>query len=252
MSDHPAGAASPTARLATEEWLNGSPTRPANGTWSLDDTVPISPDEAIVRGGTPLYEALKLVMDVTAALLLLIVVALVMLVVALVIRLEAPGSIFYCQRRIGRNGRPFTMLKFRTMIAERRRSPGLPPPGVGERRRAHKTRADPRVTSVGRLLRRTSIDELPQLINVLRGDMSLVGPRPELPAIVESYQPWQHARHLVRPGITGWWQINRNGTRLMHEDVAMDIYYVKNRSLRLDLLILARTVGVVVTGRGAF
>jgi lipopolysaccharide/colanic/teichoic acid biosynthesis glycosyltransferase len=108
------------------------------------------------------------------------------------------------------------------------------------------------VTPLGRFLRRTSLDELPQLWNVLRGDMSLVGPRPELPEIVARYEEWQHVRHTVRPGLTGWWQVNRPPDRLMHEVVELDIYYVKHRSLALDLKILLRTVSAVLRGTGAF
>jgi lipopolysaccharide/colanic/teichoic acid biosynthesis glycosyltransferase len=96
------------------------------------------------------------------------------------------------------------------------------------------------------------MDELPQLWNVLAGDMSLVGPRPELPEIVARYEPWQHARHLVTPGMTGWWQVNRDAYRLMHEATELDLHYVRNQSLWLDLWILVRTVGAIVNGTGAF
>ena len=121
-----------------------------------------------------------------------------------------------------------------------------------DRRRTHKTRHDPRVTRIGRVLRRTSLDELPQLWNVLKGDMSLVGPRPELPQIVMRYEEWQHARHLVTPGLTGWWQVNRDGQRLMHEATELDLYYVQNQGWSLDIAILARTVRTVLVGNGAF
>jgi lipopolysaccharide/colanic/teichoic acid biosynthesis glycosyltransferase len=143
------------------------------------------------------------------------------------------------------------MLKFRTMRAERRLRPSGPPSGA-ERRRRHKSIGDPRVTRVGHVLRRTCFDELPQLLNVLRGEMSLVGPRPELPSIVDTYEPWQHWRHLVTPGITGWWQVNRAADQLMHEATELDIYYVQHHSLLLDLKIIARTFGAVIDGRGAY
>jgi lipopolysaccharide/colanic/teichoic acid biosynthesis glycosyltransferase len=116
----------------------------------------------------------------------------------------------------------------------------------------HKMPDDPRVTRAGRLLRRTSVDEWPQLINVIRGQMSLVGPRPELPNIVKTYEPWQHLRHLVRPGMTGWWQVQGRSDLPMHEHTELDLYYVKHVSFRLDLQITARTVGVVLRGLGAF
>ena len=101
-------------------------------------------------------------------------------------------------------------------------------------------------------MRRTCLDEVPQLWNVLRGEMSLVGPRPELPEIVARYEPWQHQRHAVTPGLTGWWQVNRNGRRLMHESTELDLYYLEHWSVGLDLVILCRTLLIVIRGVGAF
>jgi exopolysaccharide biosynthesis polyprenyl glycosylphosphotransferase len=195
---------------------------------------------------------LKRTIDVVLATLLLILCIPFALGIALAIKLGSPGPILFSQDRVGRYGHRFRMYKFRTMRPDRRRLNVGPPPGQPERRVAHKTQHDPRVTRVGKILRRTSLDELPQLINVLRGDMSLVGPRPELPSIVANYEPWQHARHAVLPGITGWWQIKRDGTRLMHEATELDIYYVAHWSIALDLLILWRTIAHVLRGVGAF
>ncbi len=118
--------------------------------------------------------------------------------------------------------------------------------------RSRKARNDPRVTRVGRFLRRTSLDELPQLFNVLRGDMSLVGPRPELPEIVATYEAWQHDRHRVLPGLSGWWQIHGRSDKPMHQHTELDIYYVSHVSFLLDVYILLRTLVVVIAGRGAF
>jgi lipopolysaccharide/colanic/teichoic acid biosynthesis glycosyltransferase len=116
----------------------------------------------------------------------------------------------------------------------------------------HKTRDDPRVTKIGKILRRTSLDEFPQFINVLKGEMSLVGPRPELPYLVERYEPWQRKRFAMPPGITGWWQVGGRSDRPMHMNTEDDLYYVKNYSIWLDIVILIKTVGAVIKGKGAF
>ncbi len=116
----------------------------------------------------------------------------------------------------------------------------------------HKTRADPRVTPMGRFLRRTSLDELPQLFNVLAGSMSLVGPRPELPHLVENYQPWQRKRFTVPPGMTGWWQVTGRSDKPMHLHTEDDLYYISNYSIWLDIVILIRTVWQVLIGRGSY
>jgi lipopolysaccharide/colanic/teichoic acid biosynthesis glycosyltransferase len=197
------------------------------------------------------YLVVKRGLDVVVSLTLLIILAPLLVAIALIVVLDSEGPVLFRQTRVGQHGRHFAMLKFRTMRAERRRS-NAGPPGGSERRRRHKSVGDPRVTRVGRMLRRTCLDELPQLWNVLLGEMSLVGPRPELPSIVEIYEPWQHVRHLVAPGITGWWQVNRAEDRLMHEATELDIYYVQHHSLLLDVRIIARTLGAVIDGRGAY
>jgi exopolysaccharide biosynthesis polyprenyl glycosylphosphotransferase len=205
------------------------------------------------------YTRCKRALDIVVAAVLLVLLLPLLLVIAVAVKLSSPGPVLYLQPRIGRYGRPFDMLKFRTMGPDRRHHNDGPPDGTQERRRYHKTRQagrDPRVTRVGRLLRRTSLDELPQLWNVLRGEMSLIGPRPEMPYLVAGYQSWQHARHLVRPGITGWWQVNRSDGWLegvlMHEATDLDLYYVQHQSPWLDLQIVLRTFGAVVRGSGAY
>jgi lipopolysaccharide/colanic/teichoic acid biosynthesis glycosyltransferase len=115
-----------------------------------------------------------------------------------------------------------------------------------------KQRGDDRVTRTGKFIRRTSLDELPQLWNVVKGEMSLVGPRPELPSIVANYEPWQRKRFAVPPGMTGWWQVNGRAERSMHLNTEIDLYYIQNYSILLDVQILLRTLGAVVRGRGAF
>lgn len=189
---------------------------------------------------------LKRAFDILLVILLLPLILPLLLLIAIAIRLDDGGAALFRQPRVGENGRVFTMLKFRTMHAKSRRV-GLKNVNV-----AHKRKEDSRVTRVGLFLRRSSLDELPQLLNVLRGEMSLVGPRPELPALVERYEPWQRKRFAVPPGVTGWWQVNGRGDRPMHLHTEDDLYYVQHYSIGLDLFILLKTVWTVLSGRGAF
>jgi lipopolysaccharide/colanic/teichoic acid biosynthesis glycosyltransferase len=192
----------------------------------------------------------KRMFDVVVAGGLLIVLSPLMGVVAIAVKFDSPGPVLFLQERVGYRGRPIRIIKFRTMRPDRRKRTGTPP--GPERRRVHKSSADPRVTRLGRILRRTCVDELPQLWNVLRGDLSMVGPRPELPQIVAQYEPWQHVRHTVKPGLTGYWQVNRDGQRLMHEQTELDLLYLQKQSFGLDVQIVLRTVGVILRGLGAF
>ncbi len=197
---------------------------------------------------SPLTCAVKSLLDVVLAVLLLVVLSPLMVGVAVVVRANLGPGVLFRQTRIGRDGRPFTMLKFRTMMPDRR---GRQLAVALERRLTHKSEDDPRHTRVGRWLRRSSLDELPQLWNVLGRDMSLVGPRPELPQVVARYQDWEHSRHLVRPGITGLWQISARGDGMMQEFTHLDVDYVRRLSLLLDLSILLRTIPVLIIRRGA-
>jgi len=196
----------------------------------------------------------KRLFDLVVGGLALVLLSPLMLMAALAVRIDSPGSILLRQRRIGEGGRPFEMLKFRTMYEgaeadERRlaRETGHGPPTFA------KQPDDSRVTRVGHVLRRLSIDELPQLFNVLRDDMSLVGPRPELPWLVERYEPWHRKRFAVPQGMTGWWQVNGRSDRadytLRMED---DLYYIRNWSVWLDLRVLWMTVRAVIRGKGAY
>ena len=188
--------------------------------------------------------------DVAGAGAALLLLAPVMAALGAAIRLDSPGPALFRQTRIGRGGHPFTVYKFRTMTVQPDGELLLFRAADGAYR--HKIPDDPRVTRLGRFLRRSSLDELPQLLNVLRGDMSLVGPRPELPQIVLGYEPWQHRRHLVRPGITGWWQVSGRSHLPMHEHTELDVYYVDHLSFGLDARIMLRTLKVVARGLGAF
>ena len=173
--------------------------------------------------------------------------------IALLIRWDSPGAAIYQAERLGENGRLFRMYKFRTMVQDADMRWGEVATRRPDGRLAFKQPADPRITRVGRWLRRTSLDELPQLVNVLKGDKRLVGPRPELPIVVrEEYEPWQWSRFTVPQGMTGWWQINRRGYEHQHLCTADDLYYIQNYSLLLDIQILLRTVLVVLSGQGAY
>ena len=176
----------------------------------------------------------------------------IMIVSALVIWLQDHGSIIFKQQRAGENGRMFTIYKFRTMVPNAEQLSASVAHTDENGIIIHKTRSDPRVTPMGRFLRRTSLDELPQLFNVLEGTMSLVGPRPELPSLVEKYQPWQRKRFTVPPGMTGWWQINGRSDKPMHLNTEDDLYYIQHYSLLLDIVILMRTAWAVIIGKGSF
>jgi lipopolysaccharide/colanic/teichoic acid biosynthesis glycosyltransferase len=168
------------------------------------------------------------------------------------VRLSSPGPVFFVQTRIGLGGAPFRMIKFRSMYAdaERRRTEVA---ALSDREGiCLKVRNDPRITPVGRFLRRTSLDELPQLFNVLAGDMSLVGPRPALPEEVALYPPEAHRRHAVRPGITGLWQVSGRADIGFAEMIELDLSYAQRPSLVLDIIILLRTIRAVMRAEGAY
>ncbi|MGH8902936.1 MAG: sugar transferase [Egibacteraceae bacterium] len=194
----------------------------------------------------------KRAIDIGLSLFGLVALAPVLMAVALAVRLSSPGPAFFVQERIGRGGKPFKMLKIRSMYVD------------AERQRKHyealnerdgpvfKLRKDPRVTTVGRVLRRFSIDELPQLANVLRGEMSLVGPRPPLPSEYSTYGERERRRLLVTPGITCIWQVSGRSNIDFSTWVEMDLAYIRSWSLLLDVSLLARTIPAVLGGRGAY
>ena len=180
--------------------------------------------------------------DIVVSAVALAVAAPVLALAALAIRLESPGGALYRQRRIGRDGRPFEVIKLRTMVQGAERI------GAGFAVAA----GDARITRVGALLRRTSLDELPNLVNVLRGEMSLIGPRPTLPHQVAAYDARQRGRLAVRPGITGWAQVNGRASLPWPERIELDLYYIEHRSLALDLEIVRRSLRVLVAGEGLY
>jgi len=181
-------------------------------------------------------------LDITVAGLGLIIAAPLLAVAVIAIRLETRGSPIYKQRRVGKDGKPFELLKLRTMVS------GAEHVGAG----LAVNYGDPRITRVGAILRRFSLDELPNLVNVLRGDMAVVGPRPTIQAQVDQYTDRQRRRLEVKPGITGWAQVNGRASLPWHERIELDVWYVDNRSFRLDLRILTRTVRMLATGHGLY
>ena len=202
----------------------------------------------------------KRLIDIVVAGLMLLLLSPVMVVIALMIRLTSPGRALFQQVRIGQSQSPFVMLKFRSMhqgfddaihrayvtsMLIERAAPADAKPGI------YKLTSDPRVTSIGKFLRKTSLDELPQLVNVLRGEMSLVGPRPVLPWEAELFEPRHQVRFAVQPGITGLWQVTGRSALTMQQALDLDVEYVRRRTVLLDLAILLRTIPTVLLSRGA-
>jgi lipopolysaccharide/colanic/teichoic acid biosynthesis glycosyltransferase len=184
----------------------------------------------------------KRALDLVGATVVLVVTSPLMALAAIMIRLETPGHPLYRQRRVGMDGRPFEIHKFRTMVD------GAEYVGAG----LAVNEGDPRITRVGHVLRRWSLDELPNLLNVVRGEMSLVGPRPTVQVQVDQYTPHQRRRLEVKPGITGWAQVNGRTSLPWNERIELDVWYVEHRTLALDLRILLRTVRLVFEGYGLY
>jgi lipopolysaccharide/colanic/teichoic acid biosynthesis glycosyltransferase len=180
--------------------------------------------------------------DVVLAVLALVITSPVLAAAVVAIRIESPGHPIFRQLRIGKDGRPFDMLKLRTMVV------GAEAIGSG----LALNEGDPRITRVGAVLRRFSLDELPNLVNVLRGDMAIIGPRPTVQVQVAQYTERQRGRLAVKPGITGWAQVNGRTSLRWSERIELDLWYIEHRSWRLDLRILARTVAMVVHGQGLY
>ena len=181
-------------------------------------------------------------LDAALAALLLVITSPLLALAAIAIKLESRGAVFYRQRRVGRGGEPFELWKLRTMV------PGAETMGDG----IYVIAGDPRITRVGRLLRRFSLDELPNLVNVLKGEMAIVGPRPTVQEQVDRYTERQLRRLEVKPGITGWAQVNGRTSLPWPDRIELDVWYVEHRSLRLDLRILAKTARMLATGRGLY
>ena len=208
---------------------------------------------------------LKRGMDIVGSLLALVIFSPLFLVITIAIKASSSGPVFFRQERIGRYGQPFVFIKFRSMYSEndtgvhkewfRRFVSGQAErhPTNGNGQGSYKLTHDPRVTRVGKFLRRTSLDELPQFINVLKGEMSMVGPRPPTPYEVDAYQSWHRGRILeAKPGITGLWQVNGRSRLAFDDMVRLDLRYARGWSLWLDIKILMQTPKAVVLGEGAY
>ena len=181
-------------------------------------------------------------LDVALSAALLLITSPLLALAAIVIRLESRGPVFYRQLRVGRAGEPFQLWKLRTMV------PGAESMGAG----IYVLEGDPRITRTGRLLRRFSLDELPNLVNVLKGDMAIVGPRPTVQEQVDRYTDRQRRRLEVKPGITGWAQVNGRTSLSWPERIELDVWYVEHRSMRLDIRILTKTARMLATGHGLY
>ncbi len=233
--------------------------------WVIPDYFSLTLHKATIEniGGMPMLDLrapalseyqrmVKRAFDLISCLLFMLVALPIMGISAIAILVDSRGPILYRSKRVGENGRLFDMLKFRTMVkdADKLRSKVIKIDEKGHM--FHKLREDPRITRVGKFLRKTSIDELPQLFNIFIGEMSFVGPRPEMPWLVEKYELWQRKRFAVPQGLTGWWQVNGRSDKPMHLNTQDDLYYVQNYSIWLDIKILLLTLGVVIRGKGAF
>jgi len=219
-------------------------------------------DNLHVSTRTRIRSVLKRCLDVTGSTALLAIISPLFLLIAVLVKVKSPGPVFFRQVRVGKFGKPFTMLKFRTMHANNDHAihkefvsqliKGKTPTSNDGKATSFKIVNDPRVTAVGHVLRKTSLDELPQLWNVIRGDMSLVGPRPPLSYEVEQYKPWHYRRVLeAKPGITGLWQVSGRSRTTFDDMVRLDLRYAKNPSAWTDIKILLATPRAVISGKGA-
>jgi lipopolysaccharide/colanic/teichoic acid biosynthesis glycosyltransferase len=208
--------------------------------WERLRTLPRGDNRTRKRGWQYSSSLLKRGCDIIGSLCLLIVLFPLFLLIAIVIKIDSPGPVFFQHYRIGKDGDPFVLWKFRSMRVD-----------VAAYETSPRSVVDRRLTRVGRILRRLSLDELPQLINVLKGEMSLVGPRPEMPFIVARYHPIECERLAAKPGITGLWQISPARALPIHENLQYDLHYIRNQNLLLDCAILFRTIAAVIRGVGA-
>ena len=208
--------------------------------------------EAVPRKQTrSVYRAVKKVFDVCFSLICLIGLIPLFLIIAAAIRIDSPGPVFFVQTRVGKDGKPFRMVKFHSMCADAEEKLDSLQKLNERDGPVFKIKHDPRVTRVGHILRKTCLDELPQLFNILRGEMSFVGPRPALPKEVEQYTPYQRGRLAATPGLTCYWQVSKDTCTTFDEWVALDLKYIREQSVRVDLRLIFATIRIVFSGKGA-
>ena len=200
----------------------------------------------------PMYAFSKRVFDIVVGAIIVILLIPILPLVALMIKLDTSGPVFFKQDRVGENGKKFKFYKFRSMVHRAEDSQERLSGRNEQEGPVFKIRSDPRITTVGRFLRRSSLDEIPQMFNVLKGDMSIVGPRPPLPGEVANYQPWHMSRLSVKPGITCLWQISGRNHIGFNEWMRLDLEYLKTRSFKTDLLIFLKTIPAVIARKGAY
>ena len=207
--------------------------------------------ESEATRGFSFYEAIKRLIDITCSFVGILVLSPLFIIIAIIIKFTSKGPVFFSQKRVGRNGKEFDMYKFRSMVVNAEE--------LKEKLAAQnemsgpmfKMKDDPRVTKVGKFIRKTSIDELPQLWNILKGDMSLVGPRPSLPKEVAQFEDWMHKRLDVKPGLTCYWQVSGRNNIDFEDWMKLDVKYVEERNLWIDIKLIFKTVGVLFGDKNA-
>jgi exopolysaccharide biosynthesis polyprenyl glycosylphosphotransferase len=215
----------------------------------VEDTVD---HRLICNNVTSIYKITKRLLDIGSTMFGIILLSPVFIVTAIAIKFDSKGSVFFAQERLGQKGKYFKMYKFRSMVVDAEQLLKQLESQNEVSGHMFKMKNDPRITKIGKLIRKTSIDELPQLFNVLKGDMSLVGPRPPLPREVSEYDKWQDLRLSVRPGITGLWQVSGRNDIGFEEMVSLDLKYIRERSLSYDIKIILKTVPVLLGDSKAF
>jgi exopolysaccharide biosynthesis polyprenyl glycosylphosphotransferase len=221
----------------------------------LITTTPAAPARRVAEPRVAMTNAeriAKRLMDILLAGFALLLAAPVMLMVAVMIKAESPGPVLFKQRRVGQGGKLFHIYKFRSMVVNAEALQSTVNKTTADGKTLHKHKDDSRVTRIGKIIRKTSLDELPQLFNILLGDMSIVGPRPELPWLVEQYETWQRERFLVPQGLTGWWQVTGRSEKPCHLSTEDDLHYIHHYSLWLDIKIILMTIPAMLKGKGAF